>query len=82
VKGFGVLAEGKQAAVEGAGPYVFSRLAPSDVALDGDGATASIRYLNDCPQRNVVFMHSSVRLMGSLCHSAARNAISSVLRSN
>jgi hypothetical protein len=32
-------------------------------------------YLNDWPQRNVVLMHSSVRFVGSLCHSAARNAI-------
>lgn len=32
-------------------------------------------YLKDCPQRNVVFMHNSVRLVGSLCHSAARSAM-------
>lgn len=27
------------------------------------------RYLNDCPQRNVVLMQSSLRLTGSLRHS-------------
>lgn len=32
-------------------------------------------YLNDCPQRNVVFRQSSVKLVGSLYHSAARNAM-------
>jgi hypothetical protein len=35
-------------------------------------------YLKDCPQRSVVLMHSSVRLVGSLCHSAARKAMSIV----
>lgn len=32
-------------------------------------------YLNDWPQRNVVSMQSSVKLVGSLHHSAARRAI-------
>lgn len=32
-------------------------------------------YLNDCPHRRVVLMQSSVRLVGSLCHSAARKAM-------
>ena len=32
-------------------------------------------YLNDWPQRSVVLMQSSVRGMGSLCHSAALTAI-------
>ena len=32
-------------------------------------------YLNDCPQRNVVLMQSSVKLVGSLHHSAARRAM-------
>ena len=32
-------------------------------------------YLKDCPQRNVVLIQSSVRLVGSLYHSAARNAM-------
>jgi len=32
-------------------------------------------YLNDCPQRNVVLMQSSVKLVGSLYHSGARNAM-------
>ena len=27
-------------------------------------------YLNDCPQRSVVLMHNSERLMGSFCHPA------------
>lgn len=32
-------------------------------------------YLNDWPQRNVVLMQSSVKLVGSLHHSAARRAM-------
>lgn len=39
--------------------------------LHGEGGS----YLNDCPQRNVVLMQSSVKLVGSLHHSAARNAM-------
>lgn len=32
-------------------------------------------YLKDCPQRRVVLMQSSVKLVGSLHHSAARKAM-------
>jgi hypothetical protein len=37
-------------------------------------------YLKDCPQRSDVSMHSSVRLVGNLRHSAARRAMSIVER--
>lgn len=70
--------EGEYAAVEGARPYAFIRLAPSDRTSDVLWIARPQKvYLKDCPQRSVVFIHSSVRLVGSLRHSAARNAIAS-----
>jgi hypothetical protein len=75
----GILTEGQYATMESARPFVFSRFAPSDSTSDVLWrAQPQMLYLKDCPQRNVVFMHNSVRLVGSLCHSAARSAILAV----
>ena len=70
---FIVLAQEEDTAVEGTGPDVVGRLAPSGRVLEGRGdSQGQVRsYLNDWPQRRVVAMHSSARVVGSLCHVAA-----------
>jgi hypothetical protein len=69
----GVLTERQYATVKGAGPLVFGRLSPAAALLAGSLALEKgYEYRNDWPQRKVVLMQSSVRLMGSFCHSVAR----------
>lgn len=72
---FWILMNGENAVVQCDRPDASIVLSPSGYLLVAvETKSALVEYLNDCPQRSVVLIHSSERLIGSFCHSAIFSA--------